>query len=588
MSEKTIRILFVEDNAGDARLLREMLHEPNSYKYDLTHHESMEKAVTYLVANAVDLVLLDLGLPDASGLGAVRQAHAIAADVPIVVLTGLDDELLAAQALQEGAQDYLIKGQIEPHALLRSLRHAIERQRLQAETDHIRKLQLQLKDDFLSHMSHSAQHDFLTGLPNRALVNDRITQAIALARRHCTRFAVLFLDLDHFKHINDSLGHAIGDKLLQSVGERLLSCVRGSDTLSRQGGDEFVVLLSEVAQTKDAALCAQKMLTILQASHFIGHHRLGVSASIGISIYPDDGLDPETLIKTADTAMYEAKEGGRDNYKFFEQEMNLRAVERQSIEESLRGALERQEFMLQYQPKIKLETGAITGAEALVRWLHPERGLVPSSQFVPVAEDSGLILPIGRWVLREACRQARTWQDAGLPPLPVAVNISAVEFRDQNFLESVRSILKESCLEPRCLELELTESVLMQHPEATASVLQALKFMGVQLAVDDFGTGYSSLSYLRRFPIDALKIDQSFVREITSNPDDAAIVSAVINMGRSLRQRVIAEGVETREQFAFLQAQHCGEGQGYFFSRPVLAGQFAKLLETGFSTTVVN
>jgi diguanylate cyclase (GGDEF)-like protein len=459
---------------------------------------------------------------------------------------------------------------------------------MQAEADQIRKLQLQLKDDFLSHISHSAQHDFLTGLPNRALVSDRITQAIALARRHNTRFAVLFLDLDHLKHINDSLGHVIGDKLLQSVGKRLLSCVRGSDTLSRQGGDEFVVLLSEIAQAKDAALCAQKMLTILQAPHFIGHHRLGVGASIGISVYPDDGLDAETLIKTADTAMYQAKEHGRNNYKFFEQEMNIRAVERQSIEESLRGALERQEFMLHYQPKIKLETGAITGAEALLRWLHPERGLIPSLRFVPVAEDSGLILPIGRWVLREACQQARAWQDAGLSPLPVAVNISAVEFRDQNFLESVRAILKETCLQPRCLELELTESVLMQHAEATASVLQALKFMGVQLAVDDFGTGYSSLSYLRRFPIEALKIDQSFVRDITSNPDDATIVSAVINMGRSLKQRVIAEGVETREQFAFLQAQHCGEGQGYYFSRPVLAGQFAKLLETGISTTVPN
>jgi diguanylate cyclase len=588
MSEKTIRILLVEDDAGDARWLREMLNGPASCKCDLTHRESMEKAVTHLLANPVDIVLLDLGLPGANGLDAVRQVHAIAADIPIVVLTGLDDELLAAQALQEGAQDYLIKGQVEPRALLRSLRYAIERQSMQAEADQIKKLQLQLKDDFLSHISHSAQHDFLTGLPNRALVNDRITQAIARARRHNTRFAVLFLDLDHLKHINDSLGHVIGDKLLQSVGKRLLSCVRGSDTLSRQGGDEFVVLLSEVAQAKDAALCAQKMLTILQAPHFIGHHRLGVSASIGISVYPDDGLDTETLIKTADTAMYQAKEHGRNNYKFFEQEMNIRAVERQSIEESLRGALERQEFMLHYQPKINLETGAITGAEALIRWLHPERGLIPSLRFVPVAEDSGLILPIGRWVLREACQQARAWQDAGLPPLPVAVNISAVEFRDQNFLESVRAILKETCLEPRCLELELTESVLMQHAEATASVLQALKLMGVRLTVDDFGTGYSSLSYLRRFPIDALKIDQSFVRDITSNPDDATIVSAVINMGRSLKQRVIAEGVETREQFAFLQSQHCGEGQGYYFSRPVLAGQFAKLLETGISTTVLN
>ncbi|MGC2421702.1 MAG: EAL domain-containing protein [Candidatus Acidiferrales bacterium] len=430
-------------------------------------------------------------------------------------------------------------------------------------------------------VSHQVQHDPLTGLPNRVLVNDRIAQAISLARRHNSRFAVLFLDLDNFKHINDSLGHVIGDKVLQSVGERLPFCVRDSDTVSRQGGDEFVVLLPEVVQAKDAALCAKKILAMLKAPHLIGHHALGVSASIGISIYPDDGLDLETLIKNADTAMYQAKDHGRNNYRFFEKEMNIRAVERQSIEESLRGALDREEFLLQYQPKINLKTGAITGGEALIRWLHPERGLIASLQFVPIAEDSGLILPIGRWVLREACRQARAWRDAGLPPLAVAVNISAVEFQDRDFLESVRATLDETRLEPRYLELELTESVVMQHAKATDAVLQSLKGMGVRLALDDFGTGYSSLSYLKRFPIDALKVDRSFVREITSNPDDAKIVSAVINMGRELQQRVIAEGVETHEQFAFLQAQDCDEGQGYYFSPPVPAEQFAKLLETG-------
>ncbi|MGH9690485.1 MAG: putative bifunctional diguanylate cyclase/phosphodiesterase [Candidatus Acidiferrales bacterium] len=435
-------------------------------------------------------------------------------------------------------------------------------------------------------MSELAQHDFLTGLPNRAYLNDRIAQAITAAHRHNSKFAVLFLDLDHFKHINDSLGHPIGDTLLQSVSKRLVSCVRASDTVSRQGGDEFVVLLSEVAHAKNAALCAQKLLTMLKAPNFIGHHGLEISASIGISIYPDDGMDPETLIKTADTAMYQAKEHGRNNYKFFEQQMAIRAVERQSIEEDLRGALERQEFVLQYQPKIDLQTGTITGAEALIRWLHPRRGLVSPVMFVPVAEDSGLILPIGMWVRREACKQARAWQNAGLPALPIAVNISVVEFRDQNFLESIRAILKETRLDPGCLELELTESVLMQHAEATTSVLQQLKAMGVQLAVDDFGTGYSSLSYLRRFPIDALKIDRSFVNEITSNPDDATIVSAVISMGRSLKQRVIAEGVETREQLAFLQNQQCAEGQGYYFSQPVFPQEFAKLLETGISEIV--
>jgi EAL domain-containing protein (putative c-di-GMP-specific phosphodiesterase class I) len=349
-----------------------------------------------------------------------------------------------------------------------------------------------------------------------------------------------------------------------------------------------VILLSEINDAKNASLCAQKLLTMLRAPNFIGHHGLEVNASIGISIYPEDGQDPETLVKTADIAMYQAKANGRNNFKFFEQEMNVRAVERQSIEEDLRGALERQEFVLEYQPKVDLQTGAITGAEALIRWQHPQRGLVSPQTFIPVAEDSGMILPIGMWVRREACQQARAWQDAGLPRLPVAVNISVVEFRDQNFLESVRAILKETRLQANRLELELTESVLMQHAETTTVVLQQLKAMGVQLAVDDFGTGYSSLSYLRRFPIDALKIDRSFVREITTNPDDATIVSAVISMGRSLKQRVIAEGVETREQLAFLQNQQCAEGQGYYFSRPVPPQQFAQLLETGLSETVLQ
>jgi diguanylate cyclase (GGDEF)-like protein len=435
-------------------------------------------------------------------------------------------------------------------------------------------------------MSELAHNDFLTGLPNRVHLNDRIAQAITAAHRHHNKVAVLFLDLDHFKHINDSLGHAVGDLLLRSVAKRLVSCVRDSDTISRFGGDEFVVLLSEVVHSRNAALCAQKLLTMLKAPNFIGQHDLEISASIGISVYPDDGEDPETLIRTADIAMYYAKENGRNNFKFFEQEMNVRAVERQSIEADLRGALERREFVLQYQPRIDLQKGAISGAEALIRWQHPQRGLVLPSTFVPVAEDSGLILPIGSWVRRQACLQARAWQDAGLPPLPVAVNVSLVEFRDRNFLESVRAILEETRLEPSCLELDLTETVLMQHVETTTSVLKKLKATGVQLAVDDFGTGFSSLSLLRRFPIDALKIDRSFVREITSNPDDATIVSAVISMGRSLRQRVIAEGVETQEQLEFLQNKLCAEGQGYYFSRPVFPQQFAQLFKIGMPETV--
>jgi diguanylate cyclase (GGDEF)-like protein/PAS domain S-box-containing protein len=435
-------------------------------------------------------------------------------------------------------------------------------------------------------MTHSAEHDFLTDLPNRLLLNDRVHQAIILAERHRKKVAVLFLDLDGFKHINDSLGHPIGDKLLQSITKRLVDCVRGSDTVSRQGGDEFVVLLSEVEQSEDAAIAARRMLKVVADPHPIDKHDLHITTSIGVSVYPDDGLDAETLIKNADTAMYQAKENGQQSYQFFKPAMNVRAVERQSIEESLRRALERQEFALHYQPKINLRTGQITGAEALLRWTHPIRGPISPAQFIPVAEDCGLILPIGNWVLREACQQARVWVDAGLPLGTMAVNISAIEFRDENFLDGVFAILKDTGLDPRFLELELTESVLMKHAGSTASVLKALRARGVQVAVDDFGTGYSSLSYLRKFPMDALKIDQSFVRQITTVPDETTIVTGVISMGRNLKLRVVAEGVETQEEMEFLQAHQCDEAQGYYFSRPVLAHQFAKLLETSFREIV--
>jgi diguanylate cyclase (GGDEF)-like protein/PAS domain S-box-containing protein len=428
-------------------------------------------------------------------------------------------------------------------------------------------------------LSHMAQYDVLTDLPNRTLLNDRLTQAIASARRHDTGLAVLFVDLDRFKQINDSFGHAMGDALLQSVAHRLLACVRTSDTVSRLGGDEFVILLSELGHVEDAVMAANKVLSALAAPHRVAQHDLDVTVSIGVSTFPFDGQDAETLIKNADTAMYHAKENGRNNYQFFEQGMNERAVGRQVLEGSLRHALERQEFVLHFQPKVNLETGAITGSEALIRWLHPDRGLVPPAQFVPIAEDSGLILPIGQWVLREACRQARSWLDAGLGPMPVAVNISTLEFRGKHFLEGIRAILLETGLPPHFLELELTESVLMQHPESTVSVLRALKSIGVRLAVDDFGTGYSSLSYLRRFPIDVLKLDRSFVHDIASpETNDASIVSAVITMGKSLKYRVIAEGVETKEQLTFLQAHRCDEGQGFYFSPPVPPGQFAELL----------
>jgi diguanylate cyclase (GGDEF)-like protein/PAS domain S-box-containing protein len=427
-------------------------------------------------------------------------------------------------------------------------------------------------------MSHLAQHDSLTDLPNRILLNDRLTQAMALAQRHRQKLAVLFLDLDRFKNINDSLGHAIGDRLLQSVTQRLLTCVRNSDTVSRQGGDEFVILLSEVNHPQDAAVSAEKILRALSAPHRIEGHELLVAASIGIVTYPDDGSDAQTLLKHADFAMYHAKAGGRNTYQFFRSEMNVHAVERQRLESGLHRAIERHEFVLHYQPKVNLESGAVVGVEALIRWRHPQRGLVPPAQFIPIAEESGFIVAIGRWVLREACRQTRAWRDAGLPPMRVAINVSTVELRDNGFVENVRVTLQENKLAPRDLELELTETFLTRDSKSSAAILQSLSDMDVQITLDDFGTGYSSLSHLKRYPINALKIDQSFVRNLTTDAADAGIVSAVIGMGKDLHMRIVAEGVETREQLAFLQKHGCPEGQGYFFGQPVGAEEFAQLL----------
>jgi diguanylate cyclase (GGDEF)-like protein len=431
-------------------------------------------------------------------------------------------------------------------------------------------------------MTHSFEHDSLTGLPNRLLLKDRIDQAIATAPRHERQIAVLFLDLDGFKHINDSLGHPTGDKLLQSIAKRLVGCVRTSDTVSRQGGDEFVVLLTESRQWEDSVVVAERILKAVAQSHPIENHDLHVTTSIGVSVYPDDGEDAETLIRNADIAMYQAKEKGRNGYQFFKPAMNVRAVERQSIESSLRSALKNEEFVLRYQPKVDLQTGLITGAEALIRWNHPLRGELAPGQFVSIAEDSGLIRQIGRWVLREACEQARTWLNEGLPPISIAVNVSAVELSDETYVQRIYATLSETGMDPSSLELELTESVLMRHAHSAAIILQALRRTGIQVALDDFGTGYSSLSYLRDFPIDSVKIDRSFVDEVTSVVEDTSIVKAVIGMARNMGLRVVAEGVENMDQLEFLRAHACDEAQGYFFSRPVDPDAFAELLRTGF------
>jgi diguanylate cyclase (GGDEF)-like protein/PAS domain S-box-containing protein len=426
---------------------------------------------------------------------------------------------------------------------------------------------------------HMAHHDALTQLPNRVLLYDRIGQAIAQAQRNRKALALLFIDLDRFKTVNDSLGHPVGDRLLQAVSGRLAACARGSDTIARIGGDEFVVLLGDLDQPEDARHVAQKVLDALSEPVMIDTHELKVTPSIGICAYPHDGEDVETLMRNADTAMYHAKQTGRNNYQFFTQAMNDAAQERLLLEKDLRHALERGEFTLHYQPQIDLKTGEIIGFEALARWPHPQRGLVAPSQFIPAAEEAGLIGPIGEWVLRQACSQAGIWHESGHRRLRVAVNCSAQQFQQEGFDETVRHILRESGVPAERLELEITESIVIQRSEEVIARFQALDNMGVRISIDDFGTGYSGLSYLKRLAIHQLKIDQSFVRDISSDPDDAAIVSAIIAIAHSLDLEVVAEGVETAEQLAFLKSLGCDAAQGYYFSKPLPADEFTSLLD---------
>lgn len=688
------RILIISPDSDDVRALRQALGNASDGPFVVEDAASLAGGLQRVEQGGIDAILLDLHLPDIQGLACFDQVHAAARHTPIMTLCAPEDEQVAREAVQRGAQGWLSKGFFDNNLVPQSLRNVIERMKveqklfaLQARAqitlnsigDAVVSVDMHGRIDYLNiaaeemtgwmreeangrpiaevlvlvdsdgagpvanpleavlhagqaadlsgevvlvdrhgtrrriedsaapifdwngqiagavmvfrdisdtvalttQMKHLAQHDFLTNLPNRVLLNDRISQAIVSARRSETCPALLFLDLDKFKHINDSLGHAVGDRLLQAVAGRLLDCVRTSDTVSRHGGDEFVVLLANERRPQDAALTAEKILASMSTPFLIDGQQLHTSTSIGISVFPLDGTDAAALIKNADTAMYHAKERGRNVYQFFRHDMNARAVERQLVESNLRRALAHSEFVLHYQPKLDLITGTITGAEALLRWEHPEWGMVLPERFIHIAEECGLVVPLGRWVLREACEQAARWRAGGLAPVSIAVNVSAVEFRHRDFFEQALAIFEATGVDPSCLQLELTESVLMRDVAASAGLLAKFKAMGVQIAVDDFGTGYSSLSYLNEFPIDVLKIDQSFVRAIDGGlGGNGAIVSAVIGMGKSLRQRVIAEGIENAAQLAFLKLHGCGEGQGYFFSAPVDADRMRAMLRT--------
>lgn len=676
-----MRVLLVEDNLGDVRLLDLMLREALP-ACKLTHADTLAKAISQACLTRFDIILLDLSLPDAQGKGTFWRLHEVVSDVPIVVMTGHDDETLATELAQAGAQDYLVKGSVDGRWLLRVMRYAIERKR--AELD-LRKseakvralyeavpdllLFLDREGRFLEHkpakdfqiylepgqflgrtiqevmpqeiamqamaclekatlggevasfeyqielpegvsnyesrfirasgeqvlcivrdiserkrteqrLHFLAHYDALTGLPNRLLFNDNLRQAQAHANRTSDTMAVMFIDLDRFKNINDTLGHSVGDKLLQQVGGRVALCVRETDTVARMGGDEFAVILTNVWEEKDAAVVAEKIIEALRLPFLVDEHEVFIGASIGIIFYRPGQDDREILLEKADVAMYHAKERGRNNFQFYSPEMDEVAYERLVMENHLRHALDRDEFILYYQPQVAVESGKVTAVEALLRWQHPQRGLVAPGEFISLLEENGLIVPVGKWVLQTACQQGRLWCEAGTP-VRVAVNLSVRQFMHPTLVDDVAEILEQSGFPPELLELELTETMFMESAASNVSKLVQLKALGVSLAIDDFGSGASSLAYLKNFPIDTLKICQSFVLNLPHNNDDSAIASAVLSLAQAMNFTSVAEGVENDQQANFLRERRCDYFQGYLFSKPLPVEELERLLNDG-------
>jgi diguanylate cyclase (GGDEF)-like protein/PAS domain S-box-containing protein len=695
-------LLIASDTDAAAKVLGE-LGSVTEERFLVEWVTELSRGIERLSDGGVGAAVLDLNLPDGKGVETFDKLFQAAPGVPILILSEADTEQEARQAVQRGAQDYLLKEQADGYRLRRTVRTMMDRWAAQAvcRENALATITLDLigegvvrtdicgnvtylngfaermtgwfREEALGRpvadvlrlidsasgadlsnvavivtqgvksaiattrctnctlvrrdglefgienrvaiihdqdgdaigavisfrdvstaraasleMSRAGQHDVLTQLPNRTLFDDRLTQAISLAERQKKQLGVLFVDIDQFKRINDTLGHGVGDKLLRSVAGRLTACIRRTDTVSRLGGDEFLILLSQVEHEEDAAVTARKILRAIASPHIIDNKSLDINVSIGGSTYPADGQDAESLIRQADVAMYEAKQGGRNSYLSFRRDMTTRLAQRVLLEADLRYALGRNQFLLHYQPKINLQTGQVAGMEALIRWQHPERGMLFPSTFVPIAEECGLILHIGQWVLVEACRQALEWSNSGFGVVPISVNVSAVEFQSKDFLSGVRAALIATGMEPQNLELELTETVLMQDAESAVVTLSALRAMGVRLAIDDFGTGYSSFTYLRRFPVDTLKVGQSFVQEITADPEGSTLVGAMISIGKSLKQRVVAVGVETASQLDFLQRHGCGEGQGSYFSHPVVPEQAARLFKSGVQEGMVR
>lgn len=558
---KTLPILLVEDNRGDARLVQEMLNDAPSTEFEVSHVERLTDAREKIMQAGTGCVLLDLSLPDAMRLEALMQLRAAAPDVPIVILSGLQDELLAVKAVQEGAQDYLIKGRVDGALLGRSINYAIERKRAEME------------------LAHQAMHDGLTGLPNRTLFMDRLKHAIARADRHEALVGVMFLDLDGFKLINDSLGHDAGDRLLAALADRLREVLRTSDTAARFGGDEFTLVCEDVASESDVIHIAERILCAVDTPFELENEKLFVTASMGIVTTEGRDEDAESLIRDADAAMYRAKERGA-SWELFDDGMRSRMKERMGTETALRKAVAREELRILYQPQVDIRTGEIFGVEALLRWDHPERGLIEPDEFIWLAEETGTITEIGAWMMEHVCMQASRWRavslDGSVPQ--IAVNLTGRQHRDPNLVTIVKRALEESGTEPSTLCLEINESVVMKDVDSALDTLRSLKDLGVKLSIDNFGTGYSSLACLKRFPVDMLKVDRSFVAGLGHDPEDAAIVAAVISLANSLGLLVIAEGVETAAQAAELRVMGGHAGQGFYYGRPRPSEAIAALL----------
>jgi diguanylate cyclase (GGDEF)-like protein len=569
MNNEVINILLIDDDEDDYVMARDLLSDARGLKHTLQWISSYDGALGKICENKHDIYLLDYRLGEHTGLDLLQKATCQGSRAPFILLTGEGDHETDIKAMKAGAADYLVKGEISAPLLERSIRYAIERNRTKER------------------IYHMAFYDSLTNLPNRVLFQDRLRLALASADRQQHMLAVLFLDLDNFKRINDTFGHFMGDKLLQAVAERLSSIMRKCDSVTRNvpdlfarlGGDEFTVLLNVINELEDAAKVAHRITDIISKPFQLDDHEIFITSSIGIAVYPADGEDIESLLKNADAAMYHAKDHGKNHFQYYKQYMNASAFERLTLENDLRKALELDEFLLHYQPQIHADSNEITGLEALIRWQQPDGGIIPPSEFIPLAEETGLIIPISEWVLKTACRQISSWKAEGCKAVPVSVNMSSEQFQQKDFIAAMSGIMTKHMVTPQDLMLEITENTIMQSTETASAVLHALTEMGIRLIIDDFGTGYSSLSYLKTFPIHAIKIDRSFVREIGSDPDDAAIATAIISMGHSLRLKVIAEGVESEDQLAFLHKQKCDEIQGFLFSPPIPPEEITKLLK---------